>query len=182
MCIRDSELEMQNDELRAARANAEVLAEKYAELYDFAPVSYLTFDRDGTICQANLACANLLGVERSLLIRKRLVLYVAAEGKPVFDGFIKRVFASKTIQSCEVAMIRKGKPAAEVRIEAEVAGPGMECLAVMTDITERKRIEAGRIISSKLESAGILAGGIAHDFNNLLTVIRMNLDLSLIHI
>ena len=59
------ELEMQNDELRAARANAEVLAEKYAELYDFAPVSYLTFDRDGTICQANLACASLLGNERS---------------------------------------------------------------------------------------------------------------------
>ena len=172
------ELEMQNDELRAARGNAEVLAEKYAELYDFAPVSYLTIDQAGAICQANLACANLLGVERSLLIRKHLVLHVAAEGKPVFEEFIKQVFASKTIQSCEVAMIRKGKPPAEVRIEAEVAGPGMECLAVMTDITERKRIEAGRLISSKLESAGILAGGIAHDFNNLLTVIRMNLDMA----
>ena len=172
------ELEMQNDELRAARANAEVLAEKYAELYDFAPVSYLTFDRDGTICQANLACASLLGNERSLLIRKRLALHVAAEDRPVFDGFIKRVFATNAIQSCEVTMIRQGKPPAEVRIEAEVAVPGAECLAVMTDITERKRTEAGRLISSKLESAGILAGGIAHDFNNLLTVIRMNLDMA----
>ena len=65
-----------------------------------------------------------------------------------------------------------------MELEAIAFESGQACRVAVTDITERKRAEADRLILNKLESTGILAGGIAHDFNNLLTVILLNLELA----
>jgi two-component system cell cycle sensor histidine kinase/response regulator CckA len=53
---------------------------------------------------------------------------------------------------------------------------GFTCL--MTDITDRRRLEEKRQMVEKLESVGLLAGGIAHDFNNILTSIVGNISLA----
>src|SRR5581483_4664709 len=66
--VHQIELEMQNEELLQARAELEASLAKYADLYDFAPVSYLTLAADGTIVEANLAAASFFGIERSKLI------------------------------------------------------------------------------------------------------------------
>ena len=176
--VHQIELEMQNEELQVARDKTEQELERYADLYDFAPVGYLTLDRDETVRQANLACASLLGIDRSRLVKRRFGLFVSAGDRSAFAAFLTKVFASKAREYCEVTLLREDKVPVEVRIDATVAASGDECRAVLEDITEQKRAEADRLVLNKLESMRILAGGMAHDFNNLLTVVLLNLELA----
>ena len=176
--VHQIELEMQNEELQIARDKMEEDLERYADLYDFAPVGYLTLDREETVRQANLACASLLGIDRSRLVQRRFGLFVAAGDRNAFGAFLTRAFASKAREYCEVTLLREDTVPVEVRIDATVAVSGHECRAVLEDITEQKRAEADRLVLNKLESMRILAGGMAHDFNNLLTVILLNLELA----
>src|SRR6202000_2287393 len=50
-------------------------------------------------------------------------------------------------------------------------------LAINTDITEKKKIEAQFMRAQRMESIGTLAGGIAHDLNNILAPIMMSIDI-----
>ena len=56
------ELEAKVEELRRSREELEASRNKYAFLYDFAPVGYFTFDREGVIRSVNLTGVRLLGV------------------------------------------------------------------------------------------------------------------------
>ncbi len=75
------ELEMQNEELKQARGELERQVEKYSDLYNFAPVGYFTLDNAGTIREANLSGARLLGIERSRLKGRRLGSFLRAESR-----------------------------------------------------------------------------------------------------
>src|ERR1035441_2322895 len=138
------ELQMQTKELGKARDEMEAGLEKYSNLYDFAPVGYLTLDREGTIREANLTSASLLGIERSRLVKRRFGLCVSAADLPAFNAFLAKVFKSKAREFCEVTLLKEGKPPVELRIEAVAAASGQECRAVLADITEHKRAENDR--------------------------------------
>ena len=137
------EREMQSEEMLQSRAEVEVGLESYTVLYDFAPVGYFTLDRDGTICQANLTGARLLGVERTRLVNRRFGLFISEADQPTFNAFLKRVFESKTKEVFEVALLKKeeGGPL-WVQIEALASEDRQECRAVLVDITDRKRAES----------------------------------------
>ncbi|MBK9990112.1 MAG: PAS domain S-box protein [Verrucomicrobia bacterium] len=62
----------------------------------------------------------------------------------------------------------------------DLVGQPIGAVVVFRDVTERARLEAELLRSSKLESVGILAGGIAHDFNNILTVVMGNVTLAML--
>jgi PAS domain S-box-containing protein len=146
--VHQIELEMQNEELARARAEAEELLRQYTDLYDFAPVGYLTLTRDGTIRQVNLAGASLLGLARGELINRRLGVFVSVESRPAFSVFLEKVFSGGgSKEACEVALLKEGSDSLWAHLEAG-AEDRQECRAVAVDITERK--QAGEALRQRL--------------------------------
>jgi len=141
--VHQVELEMQNEELCRAKDELEVARLKYADLYDFAPVGYVTLDRGGAILGTNLAGAGLLGVDGSRLLGGRLAGFVAEDFRPRFAGFLDEVFAGPAKKSCELALCPGESPDLFVRFEAVRAEDGRQCRAALVDITDRKLAEEG---------------------------------------
>jgi two-component system, sporulation sensor kinase E len=135
-----AELETKIEELRRSREELEASRNKYALLYDFAPVGYFTFDRDGVIQSVNLFGVRLLGVERAGLINRRFEHFVADDERFVFGTFLRTVFAGQGKETCRLRL-STGEQPQYVRIEAMVTESGDECLAVLVDITEKKKAE-----------------------------------------
>jgi PAS domain S-box-containing protein len=143
--IHQIELELQNEELRKTRLKAEANLERYTELYDFAPVGYLTLSPEGLIREANLTVATLLGIERGKLVGQCLGRLVA--DLPAFNSFLEKVFRSPVKESCEVMVSGTGTARRTVRIDATVAESGQVCRAILADISEQKRAEELRLES-----------------------------------
>ncbi|WP_051361252.1 PAS domain-containing protein [Desulfuromonas sp. TF] len=168
--VHQVELEMQNDELRQARDDAEKALEKYADLYDFAPVGYFTLDRDGIIGAANITGATLLGIERSRLIGRRFGLFVAAEARPAFTDFLGKVFTNPSKEACEVPLLSEGERSLFVQIEAVAGASGHECRVAIIDISARRQLEEGlEVLHTELEAFNY---SISHDLRIPLTVIN----------
>ena len=139
--VHQIELEMQNAELLASRAKIAAVLERYTELYDFAPVGYLTLDIKGAIVQVNLTGARLLGIERARLVQRRFALFVAEGDRRAFSDFLKRSFASEATESCEVTLTHDGSPPRVVLIEGKKSDNGRECHVVVVDFTARRQSE-----------------------------------------
>jgi diguanylate cyclase (GGDEF)-like protein/PAS domain S-box-containing protein len=139
--VHQIELEMQNEVLVQARAEAEQVFREYTNLYDFAPVGYFTLGRDGAIRQVNLAGANLLGVERVKLLNRRLGLFVYAESRPVLNAFLEKLLSCDGKEICELAFLKNETEVLWARLEATCFEGGQECRAVAVDITQRKQME-----------------------------------------
>jgi diguanylate cyclase (GGDEF)-like protein/PAS domain S-box-containing protein len=140
--VHQIELEMQNEELVQARAEAEAVHRQYTDLYDFAPVGYFTLTRDGTIQQVNLAGANLLGVERSKLINCRMGLFISVEYRPAFNDFLERLLSSQGRKTCELEFLKNENEIIWARVEATCFEGRQESRAVVSDISERKQAES----------------------------------------
>ena len=135
------ELETKIEELRRSREELEASRNKFALLYDFAPVGYFTLDRQGVIQSVNLFGVRLLGVERAGLINQRFEQFVADEERFVFEKFVGTVFTNQRKETCRLRLLRSDQQPQFVRIEAMATETGEECLAVLVDITERNRAE-----------------------------------------
>jgi PAS domain S-box-containing protein len=141
------QLEMQNAELSQLRDEAELSLETYTDLYDFAPVGYITLDREGVIRAANFTAAGLCGTERSRLSGGRFDRYVANQFRTLFSEFIQNVFEHEGRQSCEVTLTSESDSTIVVQMEANTVGVGRECLVAIIDVTERRRTEDALKIS-----------------------------------
>jgi PAS domain S-box-containing protein len=150
------ELEMQNAELRRAREELESSRDRYAELYDFAPIGYFTIDAAGSIMECNLAGARLLGVERRLLDGRPFASFIAGDGgRATFSDHIGRALREREVRHCEIALAGKDGTTVHGRLQSLAVGEGPEAriLSSITDVTvDRQLGEALRKAHDELES------------------------------
>ena len=139
--VHQIELEMQNEELIHARSEALSSAEKYTELYDFAPTGYFTFSENGEIVELNLTGASMLNNSRSYLKTKFFGIYITIYSRPNFNTFLANVFATRVKQTCEIEIIQENQTVKYFHIEGIVLDNESNCLANIMDITKNKESE-----------------------------------------
>lgn len=81
--VHQLELEMQNETLRRMQTELEASRDRYVDLYDFAPVGYITLNANGLIEELNLTAAITLGAERKDLLKRRFTGQAIAEDQAV---------------------------------------------------------------------------------------------------
>jgi PAS domain S-box-containing protein len=143
--VHQTELEMQNEELRRAQLQLEESRDKYVDLYDFAPVGYFTVAERGLILEANLTGATMLGVDRSRLLKQPFSRFVAWDNEDTFYFHRKQVFETRTPQVCDLKMVKRDSTLFEAQLES-IAVPDSEgnynrFRTAVIDITERVRAE-----------------------------------------
>lgn len=111
------------------------------DLYDFAPMGYLTLSHDGRITAANLAAATMLGVNRAALLRGRFAPYVDLLDRPVLAACLASAASAAPRAHCE---LRLTTPAALVRVVHMECVPGADGTSIrvsLLDITARRAAE-----------------------------------------
>lgn len=139
------ELEMQNDELRQAYADLQTVRDKYTDLYDFAPVAYLTLDENGFVCEINLAGSALLGVGKTDIAGKLLVMWIAPPDRDAFRTLRRRVMRSGETCAAEMRFARADGEIVYARVEAlalrNKIGHLTHARIILHDLTQRKQVE-----------------------------------------
>jgi PAS domain S-box-containing protein len=141
--VHQIELEMQNEELKRAREEVEEVLARYIDLYDFAPVGYLTFDEKGLISELNLTAAQLLGIERSFLVGKPFSSFIQRELQDRFYLHLQNVLESSAKQTCELVLKKKDGATFDAQLESIIVRAKGHRLvhSVLTDISVRKQAE-----------------------------------------
>ena len=141
--IHQIELEMQNEELRRAQADLENSRARYFDLYDLAPVGYITVDDGGAIVEMNLRAAALFGSSRSDLDRRSFCQRIVSDDQDVYYLSHNRLLETRRAQVCELRMIRLNLPPFWARLEMSLAHESALRVRriVIVDITERKLAE-----------------------------------------
>ena len=187
--VHQIELEMQNEELRRTQEELEVSRARYFDLYDLAPVGYVTLSEKGLILEANLTAAKLLGVARSALVKQPLSRFILPQDQDTYYLHRKALFETNAPQAWECRLLKKDGGPFWAQVEATTA-PGVDgvpvCRAVVSDITERKleaekraKVETQYWRLQKAEGLGRMAAAIAHHFNNHLAAVMGNLELAI---
>ncbi len=145
--VHQIELEMQNVALQEALNKAEQAhlvaehaLERYAELFDLAPMAYFNLGCDGIIYRTNSRGAGLLGIDLSRISGQQFANSVSRKDQPEFLDFLKKVFSSAKTQQCELTL-QLGDTSCCVAMEAIAGTDRQSCFVAISDLTERKRKE-----------------------------------------
>jgi len=142
--VHQIEVEMQNEELRRAKAKLDAANSRYFDLYALAPFGYCTLSEAGIILEANITAANLLNVPRQSLINQPLTRFILKEDQDLYYLHHKQLQSTAELQTCELRLVRTSKSPFWARLESTIHFKDdsiLEFRVVLSEITRRKEAE-----------------------------------------
>ena len=146
--VNHAELEIQNEELRGGQRELERERERYAELFESAPVGYFVLDSSGTVREVNLTAVEMLGVERRQVIGRQLSRFVSPNTRSRYFAHLRSLTQTGTREARDLDMIVSDGGTMTVRMESKPvrnddADIGSFRITI-SDISGRKAAEADR--------------------------------------
>gem|GEM_PF-1130642 len=146
-------------------------------LVDAAPLAIVSVDPNGRVRNWNRAAEQLFGWREAEVIGQP-VPFVPPESREEFRRTLRRVLDGEALAGHQVRRCPRDGIMLDLRMCAAptraLDGSIDGVIAIVEDVTDRKRMGEQLRQAQKMEAIGQLTGGIAHDFNNLLTIIITN--------
>ena len=148
--VHQIELEIQNEELQRTQVELAAVRDRYVNLYDFAPVGYLTLDSAGLVIEANLTGAAMLGRNRAALIGRNFTRCIAAQDRRRWQVHVSKALQYAGNQRIELLLCTEDGGTFDGQIDSlRMDQPGHEPTLRITlaDITERRKSEMNRRVA-----------------------------------
>ncbi len=141
--VLQTELEMQNEELRRVQVAIEESRDRYIDLYEFAPIGYLTLTHEGIIAEVNLTGVALLGMERKKLLNRRFDSIVTTKDRDRWHSHCLNVLQRVGRKVCELLIQRSDGTFFHAQLDCQrIKSDDVSMMRIaLTDITERKQNE-----------------------------------------
>ena len=154
--VHQIELESQNEDLRNTQLDLATARDRFIDLYDFAPVGYLTLDHDGRITELNLTGAALLGAPRKSLIRRHFSGFVTAADLRRWRRHLLIALQHDEGRRLELALKSRSGPPLYAQLDclrvAQAVG-GAVLRVTLTDVSQRRLAEMDRRFASTVVEA-----------------------------
>ena len=142
------EITQQNEALIRTQAELERTRDRYADLYDFAPIGYTVLNTDGVILDINLVGSALLGRDRRFLIGLPLVNVLATPDRAKFRELLAALRLNPRLGSkaIDVEVLRsQSLRRIQFHLRSQIVRSGVnEIFAAMLDVTHERHLEAER--------------------------------------
>ena len=145
LSIYQIELEHQNQELLKSQEEIRISNDRYLDLFDNAPISYLIVDANGLIKDINqTACVLLEGDKVSFLTRK-ITKIIHQDFQDIYYLFFRTLINQKHNQTCDIKLQKSNNSFFFARVQG-IRQPGLtagepEFRLAIIDVTIQKEME-----------------------------------------
>ena len=148
------ENELQNRELLETKQALEQIRDRYEDVYDFSPMSYLTFDSHSVITELNLAAAAMLGKDRKSLLETSFIDFVSPHSRSNFLAYLRACIAGEEDDLAEFELELPGGKSIMVKTTKTALispqGNPPVCRIAFTEVTDYRIAELKLRLASKV--------------------------------
>jgi PAS domain S-box-containing protein len=146
------DLDLREEELRQARLVIEKSRDLFRDLYEFAPVGYITLTDTAIITQANHTAASLLEVDRKKLINSPFRIWIAPEDTEIWNQYLTELLHTEKKCTATCTLIRGNGTVFPARLESikvTLPSDNPSIRVTLSDISDMKKVEEELRINEK---------------------------------
>lgn len=153
--VHQIELEMQNEELRRIQDELHRSRNEYFELYELAPVGYLTLDMKGRILRINLTACHFLEVERNRVMQRPFSRFIHPDDQDHFFLYLRKHSREQGQLTTGLRLLKSDGQQLQVKIASRIYGDNNdEIRMILSDFDERKwMVDDAGIVEEVLDNS-----------------------------